>query len=116
VASGAARDELDAVAAVLATDAVTGGLPLLVAEAARARAWLDPTTVAAAVAASAIGGCRVQRHDALRDAVVLAPDHDDCPAWITEIHQLRAAAGFPTHTPGAGPAGPRPRAQPASPA
>lgn len=106
VASAASRDELDAVAAVLDADAATGGLPLLVAEAARARAWLDPACVAAAIDASAAGGCRVQRHDALRDAVVLAPDHDDCPAWVIEIHQLRAAAGFPTLAPGTGPTGP----------
>jgi DNA-binding CsgD family transcriptional regulator len=107
VASGAARDELDAVAAVLDADAATGGLPLLVAEAARARAWLDPTAVMAAVDASAASGCRMQRHDALGDALVLAPSHTDCPAWIAEIHQLRAGAGLPTHAPGGGgPAGP----------
>jgi DNA-binding NarL/FixJ family response regulator len=115
VASGAARDELEAVAAVLDADAARCGLPLLAAEAARARAWLDPTSVATAVDASDTSSCRVQRHDTLGDALVLAPSHADFPAWVAEIHQLRAGAGLPPHAAGDEPVGasrsrtPRPR-------
>lgn len=91
VRAGVGRAELEQVAETLELDAKRSSLPMLVAEAARAQAWLDPARSADAVTTAAGSGCTLQRHDALRDALELAPTHRDAGTWRAELDALRRA-------------------------